>query len=312
MTAPLVSIVVPTFNGAATLPALLSAVHAQRADFAFEVVAVDSGSTDGTLGLLEGAADQVLHIPPGAFNHGATRNHAIAAARGEYAALLVQDAVPASAEWLARLTAPLRADAGIAGTYARQVPRADASALTRHYLAGWAASRTEPREAALAGPAELQALPPRERYLRCVFDNVSSAVRRSVWERHPFPVTPIAEDAEWARDVLLAGHRLAYVPDAVVVHSHERSARYELWRTYMVHQRLRALFGLRLVPTPVHLLAAVVGSVGSHLRCVAREGPVFSSQGARALALAVAFPLGQYLGALSADTGRRYLKPRGV
>ena len=312
MTAPLLSIVVPTFNGASSLPALLSAVRAQRTDFAFELVAVDSGSTDGTVRLLEGAADQVLHIPPGTFNHGATRNHAIAAARGEYAVLLVQDAVPASPEWLARLIAPLRADAGIAGTYARQVPRADASARTRHNLAGWAASGTEPREAALAGPAELQSLSPRERYLRCVFDNVSSAVRRSVWERHPFPVTPIAEDTEWARDVLLAGHRLAYVPDAVVVHSHERSARYELWRTYLVHQRLRALFGLRLVATPAHLLAAVAGSVGSHMRCLAREGSVFSPQGARALALAVAFPLGQYLGALSADTGRQYLKPRGV
>ena len=312
MTAPLVSIVVPTFNGAATLPDLLSAVRAQHADFAFEVIAVDSGSTDGTVPLLEAAADQVLRIAPGTFNHGATRNHAIAAGRGVFAALLVQDAVPASPEWLARLVAPLRADSGLAGTYARQIPQAGASPLTRHYLERWAASSTAPREAALAGPAELESLPPLDRYLRCVFDNVSSAVRRSVWERHPFPVTPIAEDAEWARDVLLAGHRLAYVPDAVVVHSHERSARYELWRTYLVHQRLRALFGLRLVPTPVHLVAGVARNVLSHLRCVAREGSVFSAQGARALALAVAFPLGQYLGALSADTGRPLLKPRGV
>jgi rhamnosyltransferase len=312
MTAPLVSIVVPTFNGAATLPDLLAAVRAQRADFAFEVIAVDSGSRDGTVALLEAAVDRVLRIAPGTFNHGATRNQAIAAGRGAFAALLVQDAVPASPEWLARLIAPLRADPGLAGTYARQIPRAGASALTRHYLEAWAASSLAPREAALAGPGELESLPPLERYLRCVFDNVSSAVRRAVWERHPFPVTPVAEDVEWARAVLLAGHRLAYVPDAVVVHSHERSARYELWRTYLVHQRLRALFGLRLVPTPVHLAAAAARNVVSHLRWVAREGPVFSRQGARALALAVAFPLGQYLGALSADTGRRLLKPRNV
>lgn len=311
MTAPLVSIVVPTFNGAATVPDLLDAVRAQRVDFAFEVIAVDSGSTDGTLVLLE-AADQVLRIARESFNHGATRNLAIAAGRGAFAVLLVQDAVPASPEWLKHLIAPLRADPGLAGTYARQVPRAGASPLTRHYLERWAASSTAPREAALAGPAELESLAPLDRYLRCVFDNVSSAVRRSVWERHPFPVAPIAEDVEWARTVLLAGHRLAYVPDAVVVHSHERSARYELWRTYLVHQRLRALFGLRTVPTPFHLAAGVARNVVSHLRCVGREGPVFSPQGARALALAVAFPLGQYLGALSSDTGLRLLKPRGV
>ena len=312
MTVPLVSIVLPTRNGAATLPGVLAAVRAQRADFAFELLAVDSGSTDGTVALLEASADRVLRIPPETFNHGGTRNHGIAATRGEFVALLVQDAVPASLEWLARLVAPLRADPGLAGTFARQVPRPDASPLTRHYLERWVASGIAPRESALAGTAELEALAPLDRYLRCVFDNVSSAIRRSVWERHPFPVTPIAEDVEWARDSMLAGHRLAYVPEAVVVHSHERSARYELWRTYLVHQRLRALFGLRLVPTPVHLLAASARNILSHLRCVAADRSVLSADGARALALAVAFPLGQYLGARSADTGRQLLKPRGV
>lgn len=313
MSAPLVSIVVPTLNGADTIHDLLVGIHSQRTSFEFEVVAVDSGSTDATVGFLqERGGARVLHVAPGSFNHGATRNLAIEAARGEIVALIVQDAFPASADWLERLVQPLRADLGLAGTYARQLPRPGASALTRHYLGQWLAARPEPRIASLAGEEELAALAPIERYRRCVFDNVSSAIRRSVWERHPFPVTPIAEDVEWARTVLLAGHRLAYVPEAAVVHSHERSARYELWRTYLVHQRLRALFGLRLVPTPVHLLAAVARNVVGHLRCVAREGRVFSPQGARALALAVAYPLGQYLGALSADTGRRLLKPRGV
>ncbi len=312
MTAPLVSIVVPTWNGAATLPALLAAVRAQEADFDFEVVAIDSASTDGSIAILEPAADRVLRIAPGAFNHGGTRNDAIAASRGTFVALLVQDAIPASREWLARLIAPLRADPGLAGTYARQVPRPDASPLTRRYLEHWEASALAPRETAIRGRDELEALAPLERYRRCVFDNVSSAIRRSVWERHPFPVTAIAEDVEWARDVLLAGHRIRYVPDAVVVHSHERSARYELERTYLVHQRLRALFGLRLVPTPAHLAAASARNVVRHLRWVAADGSILSAEGARALALAAAFPLGQYLGALSADTGRRLLDPRGV
>lgn len=308
--APLVSIVVPTFNGGRTLPGLLAAVRAQRVDFDFELIAVDSGSSDATIALIKGAGGRVLRIAPGTFNHGATRNHAIAAARGDLVALLVQDAVPASADWLARLIAPLRSDPGLAGTYARQAARPDASPLTRHYLERWAAAELAPRETALSGAAELQSLAPIDRYLRCIFDNVSSAIRRAVWERHPFPVTPIAEDVEWARDVLLAGHRLAYVPDAVVVHSHERSVRYELWRTYLVHQRLRALFGVRLVPTPVHLVAATARNVVSHLRCVGTDS--LSARGLRALGLAAAFPLGQYLGALSADTGRALLKPRGV
>ena len=47
----------------------------------------------------------------------------------------------------------------------------------------------------------------------------------------------------------------------MVWHSHERSASYELQRTYLVHQRLQALFGLSTVPT-----------AGALVRAVAEEG----------------------------------------
>jgi rhamnosyltransferase len=311
--APLVSVLLPTFNGAATLPAVLAAVRAQQAPFAYEVVAVDSGSTDGTSSILEAHGCRVLRIAPGTFNHGLTRNLGIEACRGALIALLVQDAVPQGDAWLQALTAPLRGDPRVAGSYSRQRPRPDASAVTRHYLAGWLACSETARTARLAGPHELLALPPSERYLRCVFDNVSSCVRRSTWERHPFPETPIAEDAEWARDVLLAGHALAYVPEAVVEHSHDRSASYELRRTYLVHQRLHALFGLRTIPTLSHLVRAMASSSLVHLRCLTQSPPLVAlRQAPRALALAVAWPLGQYLGARASVTGRSYLKPRGV
>jgi len=308
MPPPLVSIVIPTRDGAGTLPELLAAVRRQEAPFAFEIVAVDSGSRDATLALLRDAGARVLEVPPESFNHGATRNAGIAEARGSIVVLLVQDAVPASSAWLASLVAPLRDDDGVAGAYARQIPRPDASGLTRMYLERWMAAGTEARDASLSGPEELAALPPLERYRRCVFDNVCSAVRRSVWERHPFPRTPIAEDVEWARTVLLAGHRLRYVPEAAVVHSHDRAARYELMRTYLVHQRLRTLFGLRLVPTPLHALLGIPVAAASHLRRLARDRALSPRHLVRALALAAAYPVGQYLGARSADTGRTYLK----
>jgi rhamnosyltransferase len=292
---------------------VLEAVRAQRAPFEYEIVAVDSGSTDGTLEILDGHGCRVSRIAPGTFNHGLTRNLGVEACRGALVALLVQDAVPHGDSWLSALTAPLRSDATVAGTYARQRPRPDASAVTRYYLAGWLASSETARTARLAGPQELDALPPSERYLLCVFDNVSSCIRRTIWERHPFKETPIAEDAEWARDVLLAGHPLVYVPEAVVVHSHDRSAAYELRRTYLVHQRLHMLFGLHTIPTIAHLARSVAASSMVHLRCLTQGPPLPAlRQAPRALALALAWPLGQYLGARASVTGRTYLKARGV
>src|SRR5439155_26710386 len=227
VSAPFVSIVLPTRNGAATLSSLLDSIARQRVGFSFEIVAVDSSSNDGTADLLRGRVDRLISIPADTFDHGLTRNLGIEHAGGELIVLLVQDALPASDSWLAALTAPLIADDRVAGAYARQVPHSDASALTRYYLSRWVASSDAVRTTEIAGRAELEALHPMTQVELCAFDNVCSCIRRSIWKEHPFHQTPIGEDIEWAREVLLAGYRLAYVPAAAVIHSHDRPARYE-------------------------------------------------------------------------------------
>lgn len=296
MSTPFVSIVLPTRNGARTLPALLAGIARQQVNFGFEIIAVDSSSTDGTAELLRGRVDRLLTIYAADFDHGLTRNLGVEHARGELIVLMVQDALPASNSWLAALTAPLTADGTLAGTFARQRPRPESSALTRRHLARWAASSDEPRTTAIADRAEFEALPPLAQFERCIFDNVCSCIRRSVWSRHPFAKTPIGEDIEWARDVLLAGHRLAYVPEAEVIHSHDRSASYELARTRALHRRLYELFRLRTIPSLPLLARAIASSLAVHLRC---------ERTARAIALAFVWPLGQYLGARSAIAGNQ-------
>lgn len=306
-----VSIVLPTRNGAVTLPAVLDAIARQRVDFAVEIVAVDSASSDGTVDLLRGRANRVISIPAEAFDHGLTRNLGIEQAQGDLVVLLVQDALPASDSWLTALTAPLIADDRVAGAYARQLPRPDASALTRHYLSRWVASSDAVRTVEIADRAELEALEPMAQIERCAFDNVCSCIRRSVWRQFPFHQTPIGEDVEWAREVLLAGYRLAYVPAAAVFHSHDRSARYELFRTCVLHRRLYELFRLRTIPTLPHLARAIASSLVVHLRCQNDERGSLRA-GGRAIALAFAWPLGQYVGALSAVRGWKLRRSRRV
>jgi len=144
---------------------------------------------------------------------------------------------------LSRLADVTVVDGSSAATFARQVPTEDASPLTRHYLARWIAAGSDPRAVFVPSETEFAALSPIERFERSVVDNVCAAIRRSVWAAIPFRSTPIAEDLEWGREALLAGHGLAYVPDAVVEHSHDRSAWYELKRTWVLHQQLHRLFG---------------------------------------------------------------------
>jgi rhamnosyltransferase len=308
---PFVSIVIPTLNGGRTLERLLDSIAAQASRCETEVVAVDSGSTDGTLDWLRRYGARVLPIARETFNHGESRNVALTHARGTLAVLIVQDAVPAGDTWLDSLVAPMLDDPGLAGTFARQQPWPDASRLTAHYLSRWVASDPSPRTLALTAAA-FEALSPAERHAACAFDNVCSCIRMSVWRAHPFRPTPIAEDLEWAKEVLLAGHRLAYVPSAVVWHSHERPVRYELHRTYRVHQRLQALFGLSTIPSVAALFGALGRTLPVHLRLAAGERDRRLRAVLRGAGLAVALPLGQYLGARAARDGRDWLDTPGV
>jgi rhamnosyltransferase len=307
-----VSIVIPTLNAGDLLGRLLDALDSQDAACERELIAVDSGSTDATVARLQARGARVRSTPPGEFNHGETRNAALSEASGEAAVLLVQDAVPASRDWLSHLLRPLEQD-DVAGSFGRQVPWPDASRLTAHYLASWVAAQTTPR---LAGPLTSEtfgAMRPADRHSLCAFDNVCSCVRLSVWRKHPFRPTPIAEDLRWAAEVMLAGYRLAYAPGAIVWHSHDRPVRYELDRTYLVHQQLQQLFGLSTVPTAGSLVRSVARTLPLHVRLAASEPP---GRRARALVrgagLAVALPLGQYLGARSAREGRELLSVRRV
>lgn len=308
MTPPFVSIVLPTFNGAGTLPAVLDGISRQRVDFSIELVAVDSSSTDGTVELLRRRADRLISISPEDFNHGLTRNLGIEHAKGELIVMLVQDAVPASDRWLAELVKPLLAERQVAGSFARQRPRPDASSVVRHYLERWIAASDLARTTAVSSEAALMALDPMAQLELCTFDNVCSCIRRSVWNRHPFRPTAIAEDIEWGREVLLAGYRLAYAPLAEVVHSHDRSASYEFVRTYNLHRRLYELFRLRTIPTPGQLARAIVSSLAVHRVCLV--GAAAREPRRRAIALAFAWPLGQYLGAVAAMRGWKPIRAR--
>lgn len=93
---PLVSVIVPTYNRAATLPRAIDSALAQTVDD-LEVVVVDDGSTDDTASVLAAFDDPRLRTVVHATNRGANvaRNTGIDHARGEYVAFLDSDD-----EWL--------------------------------------------------------------------------------------------------------------------------------------------------------------------------------------------------------------------
>ena len=216
----MISVVIPVRDGGDAFRRCLEAISAQEVADEVEIVVVDSGSTDGTQRVGRSFGAKVHEIAPDEFNHGATRNLGANLARGEIVVFTVDDALPVDRQWLEALTAPLRPDNGLAGTYARQIAYEDAPPHQAFYIDH--RYGPEPRIQRAESPADLTVA-------NTLFSNVSSAIRRAVLQEFPFADDiVIAEDLEWCGRVLLAGYEVAYVPDAVVRHSH----RYTLSGTF--------------------------------------------------------------------------------
>jgi len=98
MSAPVLSVVIPTRNRREILMVTLRALAAQRGiDGRFEVIVADDGSTDGSLTLLRGAAFEAFDLRVVGLDTGGparARNRGIAVAAADRVLLLGDDTVP--------------------------------------------------------------------------------------------------------------------------------------------------------------------------------------------------------------------------
>lgn len=242
---PTVTVAYVTKNGAAWLDGSLRAVRAQRGPFTLaEILAVDSGSTDGTLEILDRHGVRTRRIAPHEFGHGRTRNLAARDATGDVVVFLTQDATPADESWLAPLVTALVDDPLLAGVWSRHAPRPDCHPMEWRTLAEFPLFQglgpdAPPRVCAARGNPGYAAHPEQFYW----FSNNGSAFRRDVLLRRPFPEVEFAEDQAWARAVLEAGFRTALVPASLILHSHAYPAWTNLQRHFDHARAMRADLG---------------------------------------------------------------------
>ncbi|MGC1372236.1 MAG: glycosyltransferase family A protein, partial [Candidatus Sulfotelmatobacter sp.] len=116
------SISILTKNEERNIGACLEAIFAQKGVGEFEVILVDSGSTDAPLQIARGYPIRIEQIPPLEFHHARTRNLAASLARGPILVNLSQDAIPASDVWLHKMIANFQ-DPSVGAVYGRQLPK---------------------------------------------------------------------------------------------------------------------------------------------------------------------------------------------
>jgi len=226
------SILIPTKNGAKDLEACLAAIYTQKGTGPFEVIVIDSGSTDATLEIARRYPVRIEQIPPETFHHARTRNYAAGLAKGEALVFLSQDAVPASETWMAAFLSDLK-EPRVGAVYGRQLPKPESGLERRSAFA------------AMYGRARIVKMPMDgvglgHKYYH--FSNANSAIRRSVWEATRFPEEQkVFEDVGIAKRILDSGWSIVYEPEAAVYHSHDFPV-HILFKRYfdigVVYQRL--------------------------------------------------------------------------
>ncbi|GAB4293366.1 MAG: hypothetical protein Kow0090_07670 [Myxococcota bacterium] len=211
---PTLSVIVPISTGAEEFLAQKEAFIAQRYPSKIEFIYIDSREDKaGRLAAMRSA--KIIPLEKSEFRHGKARNDGVKLATGEVVAFLSEDALPLGKLYFYNLVSALL-DYGFpfAGVSARHIPHSGKLLFSRY------AVLTSPYNV----PSGIKELP---------LNNVASILWRNILIENPFP-----DDALFGEDILFSqrvsekGFKLGFAPRAVVLHSHQRSAKYTFLRYY--------------------------------------------------------------------------------
>jgi rhamnosyltransferase len=248
-----VTVAILTKNPGHIFKEVLQAVLCQKAPWNYEIIIIDSGSSDGTIEYIEQYPEvRLIKISSNEFGHGKTRNYAMSLAAGEFVAMLTHDAKPVNDTWLVRLVTPLELDDQVAGAFGRHIAYSNASPyIKRDLVLHFNGFLEWPLVMGIEDPDRYK----REQGYRQVlhfFSDNNACLRKKIWEEIPYPDVDFAEDQLWAKAIIEAGYKRAYVNEATVFHSHDYSVWNTFRRSFDESRALKRLFGYELSPSFAH------------------------------------------------------------
>lgn len=202
---PKVSVIMRSKNSDWVIAQALAGLYSQTFTD-FELLVVDSGSTDRTLEIVKQFPCRLIEIEAKQYYPGAVLNMAIDHAKADIIVFQNSDGVPLSPNTLKRLVAAFDDDS-VSAALTRQIPRPEADPWVR-------------RDYALSFP-DADHTPP---WIRLSLP--MAAMRKSAWDKHHFYTDAWAsEDTEWGEWAVNNGLKIKYVKDAIIMHSHNYTNR---------------------------------------------------------------------------------------
>jgi rhamnosyltransferase len=221
---PFVSIIMRSYNEGWALKDTLPALAAQNFTN-WELIVIDSGSTDGSVELIRAARPKhFVQIRARDYNPSRVMNHGMELAGSEFGIFLNADATPQGDNWLRPLVDGLK-DPKTAAVYGRQVPRPFSRAVFAHDYERCFGARREAEQ------------------WEHFFSMVSSGIRKDVWSRRGFlEKMQYSEDDEYTRWCRQQGYAIVYCPESVVMHSHNYTPQQAYKRSFGEAQALAAVW----------------------------------------------------------------------
>lgn len=197
-----VSIIIRTRNEERWIAQCIRKVTEQTLDDT-EIILVDNLSTDKTVEKARYVEPDLTVVEIDDYMPGLALNEGIRISEGEFIVCLSAHCIPVDEYWLENLRGNFDEEGDVAGVYGRQVPVEFSDPVDKRDL------------------IRTFGLERRVQERDTFFHNANSMIRRDVWEEHPFKeeVTNI-EDQIWGNEVINAGYKLVYEPDAAVYHHH--------------------------------------------------------------------------------------------
>jgi len=235
---PPVSIIMRSYNEGWALRHTLPALHAQ--DYKnWELIVIDSGSTDGSVDLIRQARPaHFVQIRKEDYNPSRVMNHGMQLTQTDFGIFLNADATPQGRQWLRPLVGALQ-EPGVAAAFGRQIPRPDCEAVYAHdYERCFGPNRESTR-------------------WDHFFSMVSSGLRKDIWSRRGFlEKMQYSEDDEYTRWCREHGYSIVYVPESVVMHSHNYTPQQAYKRSFGEAKALAAVWNG--APTQINFTKTVL------------------------------------------------------
>ena len=187
MNTPTVSIIIRCYNEEEHIGRLLMGIYSQS-EIEFEVIVVDSGSTDRTLNIARQYPVRIINIDKEDFSFGHSLNLGCAAAKGEYLTFISAHCYPVRTSWLRKLLEPLQKPK-VALSYGKQRGNGITKFSEHQVFTKWFPDVSN-------------------RIQRTPFcNNANAAIKRSLWKKYPYneEITGL-EDLDWAKNIIEKGY----------------------------------------------------------------------------------------------------------